>query len=65
MNDTGVKNEEIIYNGIDAFAKRWGLQPNGILMNQRTFNELRVQSFRDIPIYRSPDCKENEIRFII
>lgn len=70
MEDTAIKNEATIYNGLDAFAKRWGLYPNGILMNERTFNEMhedfrRIQKFYHVPIYRSPDVKDNEIRFII
>lgn len=70
MTDTALKNEEIIQKGIDEFIRRWGLLPNGILMNQRTLRNLRVEhqldlKFDSIPIYRSHDTNDNEIKFVI
>lgn len=60
----------MLHMGLQDFAKRWGLEPNGILMNPRLFNTLsevlrREQVFEGVAIYRSPDIKDNEIRFII
>jgi hypothetical protein len=67
--------EEIIREGIASFHMRWGLRPNGILMHPWTFLELGKgpaqfpwqdsMDFEGIAIYRSPDMKENEIKFVI
>jgi hypothetical protein len=67
--------EEIIRDGIVNFEARWGLRPNGILMHPWTFLELRKDTTQypgddmdfveGIAIYRSPDMKDNEIKFVL
>lgn len=70
MNTVTLDNERIILDGLQAFAKRWGLKPNGILIHPKTFytlgeTYLHKAIFNGITIYRSPDIYENEIKFVI
>lgn len=60
------------------FLNRWGVEPNGLLMREETYDLLRrsaadiftvtdtaKMTFRGMPIYRSEQMEINKIRFVI
>lgn len=62
----------------EDFISRWGVEPNGLLMRDETYDLLREtassmftvtrtadMSFRGMPIYRSAQMNINRIRFVI
>lgn len=62
--------EETVSEAIIAFAKRWGVHPNGILLHPRTYIGTSLpctgsMEFEGIPIFRSPDMPEGKIRFVL
>lgn len=69
-----MSNEETISNGLRAFTLRWGLAPNGILIHPKTHKDweggfVGPGTFHfnglHIPIFRSPDVPQNEIKFVL
>jgi hypothetical protein len=63
--------EEIIAERIRQFEITYGIQPNGILINHKTYTDMvnneytAFLSFNGIPMYRTVDLPENEIKFIL
>lgn len=62
--------EEIIAERIRQFEITYGVEPNGILVNHRSVgtlvgDKLTPHSYNGIPIYRTVDLPENEIKFIL
>lgn len=55
----------------EGFIKRFGIEPNGVLMHEETYKMLCAAApsipltFRGAPIYTSPQMEVNQLRFII
>lgn len=61
----------------EGFVSRFGIEPNGVLMSEETYEILKQPmesfiiaikepaTFRGIPIMRSKQMEPNQIRFVI
>lgn len=68
-----------INEAFDGFVKRFGIEPNGVLMSEETFQEIKHLmsdattivaedakiTFRGVPIFMCSQLSKGKLRFVI
>lgn len=63
----------LIRTALDNFIKTYGVEPTGLLMNTATYemwksernSDTDLTTFRGLPIFKSNDVPQDQIRFVI